>query len=92
MYKKLKKISKSVFVRILLFSIVLNTRNFSSLDNIRARNPPFLETTSPRFYFSNHASSMKNSIYFQMAEKRESIVSVTKNPNESVASQNVISS
>lgn len=35
---------------------------------------------------------MKNSIYFQMAEKRESIVSVTKNPNESVASQNVISS
>lgn len=44
MYKKLKKISKSVFVRILLFSIVLNTRNFSSLDNIRARNPPFLET------------------------------------------------
>lgn len=44
MYKKLKKISKSVFVRILLFSIVLNIRNFSFLDNIRARNPPFLET------------------------------------------------
>lgn len=40
----MKKIPKSVFVRILLFSIILNIRNFSSLDNIRARNPPFLET------------------------------------------------
>lgn len=33
---------------------------------------------------------MKNSIYFQMVAKRESIVSVTKNLNKSVASQNVI--